>query len=668
MGVKKLQTYMENHVGPEGFKVVSIAELKTQFEKDNPGSPIEILVDLECCLRFIYSSDTEFRFGGENVSLLQKLQNFFDKFNSLGIKVISFFGNFTHKNKRSEWVRRRYETVKRVYKIVNLVERKLFDNHPKEDLFVIPPGLCFTSTSIIKYVLKEKVIQSLTENDIEIITYGKKNKSFAILSQDSDFTIANAAQYYFSMKHLNLDTMTTRLYDGRVLAKVHNLHLDQLPLYATLLGTDLMNIDILRSYHNHFFRKKGGKMDMDYFFTQVANQCRHVECPNGVPHESQLVRIVRNIRDRGCHYSFDEVYSMVMESIQSFHVYQLEQELHLSKIRDEKARETLKIAMLLYRQCWITSDLLMLLCSRTTEMSTCLEIFEPNVKPIGIVLLKLRAVLYGATFNGDTSVQVEEFIVTGEGCFDQCVPHIRPARLAFVKPLLEVWNSTLEPDERNSNDYQECFDPEMTLESVVYKSIPSTEVRDMCKEYFVDLFCQSCRVSPQLKQDLLSKFKQGFPQAVLLPLFTFIYLEADSHAYLHPSERDAILFTFTTVSVLTRNEVQSFKHHRLKRSTAVPLMRAANMFRRAAHVMINLNAVCGFPIPVQWVDGHNFWQGTLVQLFHNFLYYQNHSQRELYQVIVEVIRTFDSSSVVDRFKNLIQSVAELNLLPRDFRT
>jgi hypothetical protein len=61
MGVKKLQTYMENHVGPEGFKVVSIGELKTQFEKDNPGSPIEILVDLECCLRFIYSSDTEFR-------------------------------------------------------------------------------------------------------------------------------------------------------------------------------------------------------------------------------------------------------------------------------------------------------------------------------------------------------------------------------------------------------------------------------------------------------------------------------------------------------------------------------------------------------------------------------------------------------------------------------
>ncbi|XP_026688778.1 uncharacterized protein LOC113473294, partial [Diaphorina citri] len=236
---------------------------------------------------------------------------------------------------------------------------------------------------------------------IEIITYGKKNKSFAILSQDSDFTIANAAQYYFSMKHLNLDTMTTRLYDGRVLAKVHNLHLDQLPLYATLLGTDLMNIDILRSYHNHFFRKKDGKMDMDYFFTQVANQCRHVECPNGVPHESQLVRIVRNIRDRGCHYSFDKVYSMVMESIQSFHVYQLEQELHLSKIRDEKARETLKIAMLLYRQCWITSDLLMLLCSRTMEMSTCLEIFEPNVKPIGIVLLKLRAVLYGATFNGE---------------------------------------------------------------------------------------------------------------------------------------------------------------------------------------------------------------------------------------------------------------------------
>lgn len=62
MGVKKLQTYMEKHVGPEGFKSVSIQELKEQYEKDHPGAPVEILLDVECCLRFIYKPDsTEFR-------------------------------------------------------------------------------------------------------------------------------------------------------------------------------------------------------------------------------------------------------------------------------------------------------------------------------------------------------------------------------------------------------------------------------------------------------------------------------------------------------------------------------------------------------------------------------------------------------------------------------
>lgn len=343
------------------------------------------------------------RFGGENVTLLKLLRNFFDKFNSLGIKLVSFYGNYTSKKKRSEWVRRRYETIEKVCKLINLTERNQFDKSTEEELFVIPPGLCFTSTSIIKHVLKEKVIQSLTENDIEIITYAKKNKSFAIMSQDSDFIIANAAQYYLSIKHLDLDTMSTYLYDGNVLAKVHDLKPNQLPLFATLLGTDLMDQDVLRDFQNmYFFRKRNGKIDLDHFFTQAAIKCKTVECDDkGIPvNENDLIRIVRIIRSRGCNYSFEEVYNMMMESIQSFHEYKVEEELYLSNVEDEKMRETLKFALLLYRQGWITSDLLMLLCSKTTEMSTCMEIFDHNVKPIGIVLRNLRALLYSATFNG----------------------------------------------------------------------------------------------------------------------------------------------------------------------------------------------------------------------------------------------------------------------------
>lgn len=332
---------------------------------------------------------------------MKLVRNFIDKFKSLGITPISFYGNYTNKKKRTEWVRRRYETIGKVNQLLDLTDRNMFDRANKEDIFVIPPGLCFTSTSIIKHVLKERVVQSLTENDIEIITHGKKNNSFAILSQDSDFIIANAAQYYLSMKHLDLETMTTRVYDGRVLATVHNLNLNQLPLFATLLGTDLMGMDLMRSYHNNFFRKKDGKMDLDYFFSQLADQCRSVNCDNNCePSETDLVRLVRNIRSRGCQYNFEEIYNLMLESIHSFHTYQVEEELYLSRIEDEKHKETVKMALLLYRQCWITSDLLMLIAARTMEMSTCMEIFDHGVKPVGFVLQKLRAVLYGAAFNG----------------------------------------------------------------------------------------------------------------------------------------------------------------------------------------------------------------------------------------------------------------------------
>ncbi|KAL1464123.1 hypothetical protein WDU94_003798, partial [Cyamophila willieti] len=188
--------------------------------------------------------------------------------------------------------------------------------------------------------------------------------------------------------------------------------------------------------------------------------------------------------------------------------------------------------------------------------------------------------------------------------------------------------------------------------------------RETNKEYFVEIFCHSCRISAQTRETLLSKFKQGLPQAVLLPLFTFIYLDSDRYAYLHAIERDAILFTFTTVSVLTQCQVEAFNHPRLKRGDCVPLMRAANMFRRANQVMINLNAVCGFPIPVEWLDGHNYWEGRFVQMFYQFMYNEKQSQLDLYQVILEAIQILDDCVPItlERFTHLMDILVDLRLV------
>lgn len=257
-------------------------------------------------------------------------------------------------------------------------------------------------------------------------------------------------------------------------------------------------------------------------------------------------------------------------------------------------------------------------------------------------------------------MEVEDFIITGVGCFDYEVPLLRASRLTCVRPLLEVWQASLEPDEPKPEDYLASYDPLLSLDNVVYKRNES--YLDRSKEYFVDIFCQSCRMSTERKQDLLNKFKSGLPQAVLLPLFTFIYLESDQHAYLHPSERHAVLFTFSTVSVLSQQQVEAFSHPKLKPGSAVPLMRAANMFRRAAQVMINLNAVCGFPISVEWVDGHNFWQGRFVQMFYEYLYTRNKSPLSLFNVIVEALQKLDCPLALERFTHLMHLLAELKLV------
>lgn len=211
--------------------------------------------------------------------------------------------------------------------------------------------------------------------------------------------------------------------------------------------------------------------------------------------------------------------------------------------------------------------------------------FELEFYPVEISLF-LVAKKNDLSIAGDTRVRVEEFAITGKGCFDRSVPMVWASRTAYVRPLLEVWQSSLEPDTSNPGSYEESFDPKLQLDNVMYKSKECE--RDKCKEYFVDLFCQSCRVSPAMKKTLLAKFKSGLPLAVHLPLFIFIHLDSDRDAYLHQSERDAVLFTFSTVAVLSLQQVEEFSHPQLTLGRAlVPVMRAANLFRRAAQVFIH---------------------------------------------------------------------------------
>lgn len=74
------------------------------------------------------------------------------------------------------------------------------------------------------------------------------------MAQDSDFVIyKNGAAYYLSSENLNIDTMTTLLYDKVALANRLSLNVRELPVFASLMGNDFIPADDLKVEKFPFF-------------------------------------------------------------------------------------------------------------------------------------------------------------------------------------------------------------------------------------------------------------------------------------------------------------------------------------------------------------------------------------------------------------------------------
>lgn len=87
---------------------------------------------------------------------------------------------------------------------------------------------------------------SIDEDDAEIMKYAYNKQCFAVLSQDSDFVIAQGNYYYLSLKHLDINRLATVAYDGKKLAEFLKVPVNRLPLLATLVGNDYIEFDHLR--------------------------------------------------------------------------------------------------------------------------------------------------------------------------------------------------------------------------------------------------------------------------------------------------------------------------------------------------------------------------------------------------------------------------------------
>jgi hypothetical protein len=83
-------------------------------------------------------------------------------------------------------------------------------------------------------------VSFLNECNLEIVEYAHHVKALAVITDDSDFLIYPGGFRFWSTKNLNTEMLTTMEYDRRALRKCLMLTEDQLKIFATFGGNDIV--------------------------------------------------------------------------------------------------------------------------------------------------------------------------------------------------------------------------------------------------------------------------------------------------------------------------------------------------------------------------------------------------------------------------------------------
>lgn len=231
MGVKGLQGFLDRCC-PQACVPVDLKEMAGRHDSQRPT----LVVDGMACLNHWYSCE-DWLCGGQWKEYMNVLKRWVEAFTSAGIRLVFFFDGVVNEQKRRVWVKRRHRVNGEISKIFRYVKSQ--GKQPGRHLFCLPSGLA-SFTSFALRSLGQEVYLSVQEADYEIARFARQHGSMGILGQDSDFIIYDSAPY-LSVAQLQVETLTTVMYDRRKLCQSIGLATAQLPLLACLLGNDVVS-------------------------------------------------------------------------------------------------------------------------------------------------------------------------------------------------------------------------------------------------------------------------------------------------------------------------------------------------------------------------------------------------------------------------------------------
>lgn len=565
MGVKGLQSYLEYQCKDDACKKVDIRDLVASYVQATKKTPV-VVVDGLCIIRYLHK-DSDWVCGGQLKEFFEAAKKFATSFQNLGIHLVFFFDGPTANIKRQTWIERRSKNVKDVEEILKMISNGTSPSRVPETHFMLPAGLSAMIRWVFQIACGCEVHFSIKECDEEITKYACQNKCFAVLSQDSDFVIYDGAEYYLSMKHLDIDTMTTLNYSRRELATKLGLHVNHLPLLASLMGNDIVDFHQLKAFHHKVLRSSW--MDFSRLVPEIAKYIR--KFPTGDKLLECLPEIAEYaLRDRS-------KAELLMSSIKSysFDEDETKDDDPYYRSNNTKWNQILKEAKNRHRNGLNHSYIFTVLFDFPYEQATSIEDYTnvTGIPPSAKVLRPLRQRIYGILLkekgvHGEN--KVKEWCVEGPGSFNS-YKVVDPIPPTVTHPgLLTLWQSDDE-----------------SVHNLKWK-----------------LFGTS--VSSRLNTEKLRKL----PKFLVLPTAALYYLKEEAKLDIQPWEINALLATAVVLEYYDSNQLYSLNVDTANMRAVV----LATVYLRAVTVLNVLLNVCGFPIPMGDSLPWLYFDGKLFQM------------------------------------------------------
>lgn len=183
----------------------------------------------------------------------RKATDFFEKIKKSGASMTFFDGGSVHSNKEGVFMEHRQESSEKKLDIIKDLEAgipiRLIINKQRGNL---------RGTSTITPLLKEIARKY---GDIHMPVSAEKHtimagvatakKAFAVLGNDTNFLIYCGKWRYWSLEDANFDNLLIKEYNANALKGFLNLTAEQMPLFATLAGNQIIPFDDYKAFHGN---------------------------------------------------------------------------------------------------------------------------------------------------------------------------------------------------------------------------------------------------------------------------------------------------------------------------------------------------------------------------------------------------------------------------------